>query len=193
MAIDCDEVYHELLISNVEMIKEIEANFADVTDDGRINRQMLGEIVWNNPEALQKLNSITHKYVVVEIDRRINTFREQGASIVAIDAIALIESGQSNRCDVIVGVIAPQESRVLRIIKRDNISKKAAQARINAQKPESFYRKTCNYILENTCDTPKDFEEKCVEFFRDNPRLCGATPFVSEGGREKQTKSPLHA
>jgi len=166
IAIDCDEVYHELLISNIEMIKEIEANFADVTDDGRINRQMLGEIVWNNPEALQKLNNITHKYVVVEIDRRINTFREQGASIVAIDAIALIESGQSNRCDVIVGVIAPQESRVLRIMTRDDISKEAAQARINAQKPESFYKENCDYVLENTYNTLIEFTENCAEFFK---------------------------
>jgi dephospho-CoA kinase len=185
MVLDCDEVYHELLISNIEMIKEIETAFSDVTNDGIVNRRKLGEIVWNDPEALQKLNTITHRYVGAEIDRYLNAFQEQGASIVAIDAIALIESGQGKRCSIIVGVIAPQESRILRIMKRDNISKKRAQARINAQQPESFYIENCDYMLENTYDTEEQFEEKCVEFFRDNPRLCGATPFVNEGGREK--------
>jgi dephospho-CoA kinase len=170
MVLDCDELYHELLISNTEMIKEIEASFTDVTGDGKIDRQKLGEIVWSDPEKLQKLNTITHKYVSAEIDRRINAFREQGASVVAIDAIALIESGQGKRCDVIVGVTAPQESRILRIMKRDNISREVAQARINAQQHESFYKENCDYILENTCDTQEKFEEKCIGFFREKMR-----------------------
>jgi dephospho-CoA kinase len=169
MVLDCDEVYHELLINNTKMIKEIEDAFKDVTDDGKINRQKLGEIVWNDAEALQQLNSITHKHVNAEIDRRIDTFQEQNVSIVAIDAIALIESGQGKRCDVIVGVTAPQESRILRIIKRDNISQEAAKVRINAQKPESYYIENCDYILENTYDTQKEFEEKCSEFFKRRP------------------------
>ena len=166
MVLDCDEVYHELLIHNSEMIKEIEAGFKNVIDDGKINRQKLGEIVWNDPEALQKLNNITHKYVSAEIDRRINTFKEQGASVVAIDAIALIESGQGKRCDIIVGVTAPQKSRISRIMKRDNISNERAQTRINAQQPESFYKENCDYMLENTYDTQDEFEKKCIEFFR---------------------------
>ncbi|MCL2663267.1 MAG: dephospho-CoA kinase [Oscillospiraceae bacterium] len=166
MVLDCDEVYHELLISNIEMVKEIEANFANVTEDGKINRLKLGEIVWNDADALQKLNAITHKFVNDEIDRRINVFQKQGASIAAIDAIALIESGQGKRCDTIVGITAPQESRIQRIMKRDNISKEIAQARINAQKPESFYKENCDFILENTCDTKEEFEEKCIEFFK---------------------------
>ena len=170
MVLGCDELYHELLISNVEMIKEIEANFSNVTDDGRINRQKLGEIVWSDPEALQKLNTITHKYVNAEIDRRIKTFQDQGASLAAIDAIALIESGQGKRCDVIVGVTAPQENRILRIMKRDNISREVAQARINAQQHERFYKENCDYILENTYDTEEEFEDKCIGFFREKMR-----------------------
>ena len=166
MEIDCDEVYHELLTNNSEMIREIKDTFTDVTDSGKINRKKLGEIVWNDPKALQKLNDITHKYVCDEIDRRINTFQEQGVSIAAIDAIALIESGQGKRCDIIVGITASQESRILRIMKRDNISDEIAKARINAQKPESFFRENCDYILENTCETQDEFIEKCRGFFR---------------------------
>jgi dephospho-CoA kinase len=166
MVIDCDEVYHELLMSNAEMIKEIKAAFTDVAGDGEIDRRKLGEIVWNNPEALLKLNSITHKYVNDEINRRINSFKKQGTCIVSIDAIALIESGQGKRCNIIVGITAPQANRIMRIMKRDNISKDYAQARINAQKPESFFSDNCDYILENSCNTQEEFEEKCIRFFK---------------------------
>jgi dephospho-CoA kinase len=166
MVLDCDEVYHELLISNIEMKKDIEAVFTDVTEDGKINRHKLGKLVWDDPEALQKLNEITHKYVGDELDRRIDKFRKQGASFVVIDAIALLESGQGKRCNIIIGVTAPQKIRISRIVKRDNISIEAAQARINAQKPESFYKDNCTYILENTYDTQEEYEERCINFFK---------------------------
>jgi len=50
-------------------------------------------------------------------------------------------------------------------MKRDGISREQAEMRINAQKPESFYRENCDYILEGKYDSSAEFEEKCREFF----------------------------
>jgi len=167
LALDCDEIYHELLLSSVDMKAEIEAHFENVSTDGAIDRQKLGEIVWNDPASLQELNIITHKYVNSEIERRINTFIARDGKIAAVDAIALIESGQSSKCDIVVGVIAPPEKRLTRIMKRDKLTKEYAQMRINAQQPDSYYTKNCDYILENTYDTQTEFEDKCLEFFNE--------------------------
>jgi len=164
-ALDCDVIYHELLSDNAEMISEIAAQFSGVLINGEIDRRRLSEIVWNNPAALQELNNITHKYVNEEITRRITSYQSQGVQIVAIDAIALIESGQSEKCDVVVGVTAPAECRVSRIMSRDSLSREHALSRVNAQQPESFYKDNCDYILENNYDTEAEFEAKCVEFF----------------------------
>ena len=166
-ALDCDEIYHELLSDNENMKNEIEEYFNNITVGGRIDRQRLSKIVWGDPASLQKLNTITHKYVNDEVEQRIASFKEQGVKTVAIDAIALIESGQSKKCNTIVGIIATLEERVLRITKRDKLTKENALMRINAQQPESFYRKNCNHILENNYDTQEDFEIKCKEFFRE--------------------------
>ena len=165
LALDCDEIYHQLLISCQDMREEIEASFGDVTNEGKIDRRKLGEIVWSDPASLQDLNTITHKYIGKEIGRRLGLFKAQAGTLAVIDAIALIESGQNTGCDIVVGVIAPHEKRISRIMDRDKLTRKHAQKRITAQQPESYYKKNCDYILENNYDTQAEFEEKCIEFF----------------------------
>jgi len=165
LALDCDKIYHDLLLSSTEMKAEIEARFSDVSRDGIIDRKKLGEAVWKDPAALGDLSAITHRFVDSELELRIISFKAQGGELVAIDAIALIESRQSEKCDVVIGVIAPQDKRLSRIMERDNLTEEKALMRINAQQKESFYRENCDYILENIYDTEAEFNEKCKDFF----------------------------
>ena len=165
LVLDCDEIYHKLLSSNDTMRAEIETHFSDVLTDGKIDRHKLSKIVWNDPNALNELNMITHKYVSSEIERLIDEFKVQGGEIAVIDAIALIESGQGDKCDIVIAITAPQDKRIERIMKRDSLTREYASARINAQQPEDFYRDNSNYLLENIYNTQAEFEEKCKEFF----------------------------
>jgi len=165
LTLDCDAIYHELLINSEDMKAAIMARFKDVLTNGTIDRKKLGEIVWNDPNSLQELNAITHGFINNEVDKRIEAFNEQGGKTAAIDAIALIESGKSNKCDVVIGVTAPLEKRLSRIMKRDEITEESAQKRINAQQQDSYYINNCDHILENAYDTQAEFENKCIEFF----------------------------
>jgi len=165
LTLDCDEIYHRLLLNSSDMKEEITANFADVLTDGNIDRKKLSKIVWKEPASLLKLNKITHKYVSSEIKRLIDEFKLQGGTITAIDAIALIESGLSKNCDIIVGITASEKCRKSRIMKRDALGEEQAQARINAQQQESYYKKNCDYIIENNFVTPTEFAFKCKEYF----------------------------
>jgi len=166
-AIDCDDVYHEVLLSNANMKEEIIANFGDVATDGEVDRKKLGKIVWNDPGLLQKLNTITFKYMDSEIDKRLESLQLQDVEIVVIDAVALIESGQDAKCDVVIGITAPKEKRLSRIKSRDNITEDHALKRINAQQPKEFYWEHCKYILENIYDTEVEFEDRCKSFFQE--------------------------
>jgi len=163
--LDCDKIYHDLLLNNTDMKAEIEARFDNVSTDGNIDRKKLGEIVWNDPASLHDLNNITHKYISSEVEWRIISFKAQGGDLAAIDAIALIESGQKNKCDIVIGIIAPAEKRLARIMERDGLTKELAQMRLDAQQPDSFYRENCDHILENIYETQNIFEDKCKEFF----------------------------
>jgi dephospho-CoA kinase len=165
LALDCDVIYHEMLASNADMKSELETRFIGVLVNNMIDRNKLSRIVFNDPTALRDLNEITHKYISAEVDRRTSEWETQGGSIVAIDAIALIESGQGKRCNVIVGVTSPMEARITRIMERDGITREQALMRINAQPTDGFYKANCDHILENRYDASAGFEVECTRFF----------------------------
>ena len=87
--------------------------------------------------------------------------KKDGKPLFAIDAINLLESGMGNGCDVTVGILAPKPVRLARIMARDHLSEQAARARIDAQKPDEFYRTGCQVILTN---------DTSLEAFRDASR-----------------------
>ena len=166
LTLDCDAIYHEILADNVEIKHELGARFEGVLQNGAIDRKQLGAIVFSDPSALQDLNAITHKYISREIARRIAEWESQGGKIAAIDAIALIESGRSEKCDIIIGVTAPKEKRISRIMARDRITRQQAELRINAQKPDSFFEENCDYMLESIYEESEEFEKSCRKFFK---------------------------
>ncbi|NCC67877.1 MAG: dephospho-CoA kinase [Clostridia bacterium] len=82
-----------------------------------------------------------------------------------MDAIALVESGVGSFCRATVGITAPTELRIDRLVQREGISREYARLRIEAQKPNEFFKKACDYTLEN--DDGRDvFAEKCRELFK---------------------------
>ena len=149
--IDADAVYHRLLEESAPMREALTARFgASILDDGgKIDRKRLGNLVFGDPAALADLNAITHRFVGEEIARLEAQAAREGRPAVAIDAIALIESGVADRCDAVVGVLAPRELRVRRIMAREGIPEDYARRRVEAQREDEFYRTSCGYLLEN--------------------------------------------
>ena len=166
LSLDCDEIYHQLLLGNDDLKAELSECFQGVLVDGEVDRKKLGKLVFSDPSALLKLNEITHKYVDDEVGRRINEWGENGGEFAAVDAIALLESDVSKRCDVLVGVLAPEDVRISRIMRRDGIDISKARQRINAQKPDSFFIENCDHILHNKFETLEEFGVSCENLFR---------------------------
>ncbi len=160
---DCDRVYHDLLRYDTALLDAIESRFPGCVDGFKLDRQKLAGIVFSDPAALTDLNDITHGAVKKEVLRRLEHI--PGGYHIAIDAISLFESGLAELCDVTVAITAPKEDRIKRLTARDCIAKERALQRIQAQKPESYFREKCDYVLENN-GTPEEFREKCLAFFR---------------------------
>lgn len=159
--LDCDAIYHELLQRDTSLLDTIEAHFPGVVENNTLNRKKLGTIVFNDKNALQKLNAITHAAVKHEVLRRL----QHQPQLVAIDAIGLFEGELDALCDVTVAVTAPVEDRVKRIMVRDGICEEYARSRIAAQPDELWFRGQCTYVLEND-STLESFQEKCIAFLR---------------------------
>ena len=166
--IDADAVYHGLLEGSAPMREARAGRFgADILDEtGKIDRKRLGGVVFGDPAALADLNGITHRFVLAEIDRQAAEAARQGRSAVAVDAIALVESGAAASCDAVVGILAPAEVRVRRIMAREGIPEAYARKRVEAQQGDAFYRAHCDFILENGPeDTPEGFGARARALF----------------------------
>ena len=164
--IDADAVYHQLLASDLDLRKELEDRFGPMTDgEGNFQRKKLGAIVFADPEAMQDLNAITHRFIGDAIRSLLDEAREQGRPAAAIDAIRLFESGLGACCDVTVAITAPVEVRIHRIMAREGIGEDYARSRVAAQKPDSWFVENCDHALVNDCAHPAEFAQKAAALF----------------------------
>ena len=166
LILDCDAVYHELLSSNAEMLSEIDDNFPGTVIDGKLERKALGSVVFADPAALETLNRITHRYVGLEVQSRLEEWALAGGRLAAIDAIELLSSGLAEQCTATIGIIADEEVRASRIMARDNISREYALLRIRAQKPNQYFIDNCNFAVENNGDVQL-FTEKFQQLMKE--------------------------
>ena len=158
--LDCDRIYHELLRTDIQLLSAIENRFPGTVENGQLQRKKLGAVVFGDPAALADLNAITHGAICQAVEKQLDRNRN-----IAIDAIALLESGLSKLCDVTVAVTAPKELRLQRLMARDGITHSYALSRIEAQPEDDYYRQNCGYVLENDGDELQ-FQRKCLAFFR---------------------------
>ena len=189
--LDCDEIYHDLLKRDGEMLSAIERRFPGTVTPEGLDRKKLGALVYTDPRALKDLNAITHSRVQREVERAL----EAKPRLAAIDAIALFESGLNRLCDKTVAVVAPRETRVARLMARDGIDEAYARSRIAAQHGEDWFRARCDFTLENS-GTKEQFRQKCLAFLKeldimeqDNKQTGGCT-MNAEELREALLSSP---
>ena len=161
LILDCDAIYHDLLRTDPELLRAIEARFPGSVEKGALQRKKLGNLVFSDEKALEDLNAITHGAVKAEVQRRLS----EKPRLAAIDAIALFEGGLATLCDITVAVTAPEEARIQRLMVRDGIGRDYAKRRIAAQKSAEWFRERCDYCLENN-GTQADFQKTCLAFLR---------------------------
>lgn len=166
--LDADAIYHQLLEGQSALRTELEHHFGPLSQaDGAFDRKRLGEVVFHDPEALQELNAIAHRYVVEEIEKQLEQARGMGCPAAAIDAIGLFESGADRLCQETVAILAPPSVRIRRIMDREGISESYAKARVSSQQEDTFYRSQCNYVLENDCADAQTFAARARVLFEE--------------------------
>ncbi len=152
-SIDTDAIYHALLVPPSECLRELAERFGDgiLFPDGTLDRKILAALVFapGREADLADLNTITHRHVLSEVRRLLAVYKEQGKAAVLVDAPQLFESGFDAECHYVLSVLAPRDIRLARIMTRDGLDEERASARLNAQKPDEFYRAHSNAVVYN--------------------------------------------
>ena len=118
----------------------------EVIVNNELDRKKISEIVFNQPEKLKELNKIIHPLVKNHFDNWVN---KQDSPFVIKEAAILFESGSYKYCDQIITVTASAETRIKRVMARDNCSREAVLDRIKNQWNDSQKISKSDYIIEN--------------------------------------------
>ncbi len=149
--IDADKVAREVVETGSACIADIALEFGCeyINADGTLNRKKMAKTVFTNKAKLKKLNALMFPYIIRRLCEEIERSRREGEGIIVLDAPTLFESGADRECDYVVSVIADEQSRKERIIRRDGLTQQEAQERISAQHDEEYYKSRSDEILEN--------------------------------------------
>lgn len=149
--INADRIYHDLIKPPSSCLQELTEAFGSkiLSPDGTLDRRALGGIVFNDPSARERLNSITHRYVMEEVKTRMERLRRENVPAAVFDAPQLFEADAHRACGAVISVLADKGLRLERIVARDSISPEAAMRRILAQKTDEFFKTHSDYIIEN--------------------------------------------
>ncbi len=115
------------------------------------NRKLIADAVFKNPALLSQLNAIIHPAVLAYGNK---WMAEQTSPYTIKEAAILFESGSYKELDVIIGVYAPKDIRLKRVLERDAAmtAEKALQRMAN-QMDEDEKMKRCDYVITNDGDT----------------------------------------
>lgn len=115
--------------------------------DNSLNRKKIAELVFNHPEKLKKLNTIVHPEVQLHFKNWVKEHKNY--PFIIKEVAILFETGGNKQCDKVILITAPEELRIERAMKRDNLTKKDILVRINNQLPDSKKKKLSDFIVEN--------------------------------------------
>lgn len=164
LVICADEVSRSVVKGGTDCFKEIVVEFGDniVQADGELDRNKLGNIVFNDKAKLNKLSSIVHPYVRTEIKNKVDSLNAVSncKGVIILDIPLLFESGDYyDFVDEVVVVYCDKKTQLERLMKRDNIGEVAALARINSQLSIDEKVKLAPIIINNMSSLEKTFAQ----------------------------------
>ena len=156
-----DNVAHELMQVGGINYKVIIDAFPEVkNEDGSINRQKLGTIVFHDEKKLQKLNEITHPNVIKELQNRMEKIKKENKySFIALEAALLIEDEYDILYDELWYVYADREVRIKRLEEGRGYTREKSISMIESQRPEKDFLEKCNKKIDNSFSLDKTKKE----------------------------------
>ncbi|CAG8441810.1 9442_t:CDS:2 [Acaulospora morrowiae] len=140
-------------------------------EDGTLNREKLGNIIFSDEKQRKILNKCTHPFIRTEILKLLIWYWIKGERIIVLDAPLLIESGLNRYIRTVLVVYCPERLQLTRLVERDKISESAARQRISSQMPLKEKVKHANYVIDNSADIKTTEEQVDKIVAKINPSM----------------------
>ena len=145
---DADRSVHNFLGPHGLAVSDIIAAFGDVGNlDNGIDRQKLGDIIFSDPEAKNRLELIVHPLIWQDRQKFFKHMRLQNRKIVVVDIPLLFETGSDMVCDNIICVWAPYFLQRKRALHRAGMTQQKLDAILNNQLPQHTKMQLADFCL----------------------------------------------
>jgi dephospho-CoA kinase len=151
VVIDADVVARDVVkTDSIGLERVVDAFGEEVLDDkGHLDREALGEIVFNDVDARRKLNSILHPLIAEESGRRMMEAAQGDKGPVFYEAALLVENEAHAQFAGLVVVTASEHTQIRRVVARDELTETQARSRIAAQLPLEEKEEVADFVIEN--------------------------------------------
>lgn len=164
---DSDIIAHEVLEDLSEKILEAFKRY-DILENGKISRQKLGALVFNDKNLKEKLENIVHP----EIKDRLKKIFEENKleKYIFVSIPLLFEVRWRNLFDKILFIYTEDKIRLRRLMQRNKFTKEDALARIKSQLPQEEKAKCSDFVIENnrSIDVLQKYIERFIIQLEDN-------------------------
>ncbi len=176
--IDADALSHRAIAKGAPGYLPVVQTFGNYILDqrGEIDRGKLGRLVFNDPEALNRLEEIVHPLVEQASDLMI---RRATQRVVVIEAIKLLEGKLAGQCDSIWTSYAPESIQKNRLVRKRGMNEQQALQRIRSQPPQELKTAAASVVIQNA-GTFEDTWKQVVEAWKVISPVTDTTPLISQ-------------
>jgi dephospho-CoA kinase len=148
-----DSLAKELMVTDMKLREQIVAVFGrqSYNQDGSLNRGYLTEQAFS-AGRVEELNRLVHPVVYKKTGELMRKAEEDGFPVVVKEAALLLKNGRPENLDYIVMVTAPEDERIRRVSKRDQVSDEEVRNRIRNQQSEEYMLGFSDYVIDNSKD-----------------------------------------
>jgi dephospho-CoA kinase len=145
---DADVTAKNILNTDPILREQIAAAFGSETyKNGLLDKKYLATLVFNNPDQLAKLNALVHPATIAAADKWASRFADR--PYIIKEAALLFEAGTYVGLDYIIGVTAPVELRIARVMARDQVSREEVLSRMQHQLDDTEKMQRCDFVIDN--------------------------------------------
>ena len=150
--LDADEEAKKLITSNETVQHELISEFGtDIIDGtGRMNKNKLSRVAFQDEDHQQRLNSVVHPYIFNLIDKEFNrVFNDKKHGVFIVDAALIYETGFDAHLDYVIVVTAHLKNRMERALGRETLSREEILKRVGFQWPEEEKVNMADFVVHN--------------------------------------------
>lgn len=122
----------------------------EIYTEGFLDRKKLGDLIFSDSDKKSALEKLLHPLVSSHVDQCVLDLEKQGHDIIIYESALLVETNRYKDMDCLIVVVAEEDLRIGRLMKRNSLTRDEALIRIKAQLPQEKKAEVADFIIDNS-------------------------------------------